>query len=163
MDIRKVAPTRLAWVIPAAVALGSITGIVAAPAANAANYGPIVCRSNTHPPYWLNGINSDACDGYYGDGHFTGESVATVDGNPAYSSTGPIERCTVQLNRVSGGVAYPIHGDNRTGVTYDNGLSCDVWDNWNVPAGQYNVTTSYEANGVWYTTVQGPVSNYPGN
>lgn len=155
--------TRLTRAATAALAatVGSLIGIAAAPSAYAANSGPVTCRSNTHPAYWLNGVRSDACDGP-SNGLFVGEAEALTDGNPAYTSHGPLGRCQVQLNQIIGGVAVPIPAHTNTGVTHDNGLSCDVYDTWALPAGQYNVTTSYTFNGVWNTTVQGPVVNWPG-
>lgn len=165
MDIRNIRPTRLAWVMPAAVAIGSLIGVTAAPAHASVytnSHASYSFRSDHNSAYWFQGVRSDAGDGYYGNGKFTGETQVMVDGNPAYTSAGPLTRCTVQLNRIIGRRVYPIPGANRTGVTYDNGLSCDVWDDWRVPPGRYNITVSYEADGRWYTTVQGPAVNYPG-
>jgi hypothetical protein len=120
-------------------------------------------RSDHHPKYWLHGISSDAADGYFNDGTFSGEADVIVDGNDAYYLHGPVERCQVQLNRVVGHRAYPIPGHTNTNISYDGGRSCYAWDSWDVPAGRYNVTVSYEANGHWYNTVQGPVVKYLGN
>lgn len=147
------------------VAISTLAVFLAAPVVQAsATSATYSFRSDTNPPYWYQGVRSDAGDGYFGDGVFTGEAVAIVDGSPVYTgSTGPLGQCKVQLNRIVNGVASAMPGYVHTGTSLDLGRSCDAWGTWDIPAGTYNVTTSYTVNGRWVTTVQGPVSNYPGN
>ena len=144
---------------PAAHASGHRTTTFAA-----VNYS---CRSATAGNYWHNGVESDACDGPIADGTFGGEAITGMDSNGAINdNSGSVTSCTVQLNHVVNGTAYPVPGANYTQYgqdpTYFDGHYCDAMDAWRPAAGYYNVTTSYVHNGSNTVTVQGPVKYYGG-
>jgi len=153
------------WSIAAAVLLAG-TATVPQAASTPHTVNPYSCRSAHAGAYWHGGVESDACDGPLPDGTFGGEGITGFDpGERINHGSGRVRSCTVQLNHVVHGRAYPVPGasNTETGRTpeYFDGRFCDAMDAWTPPRGFYNVTVTYRtAAGRIVQTVQGPVAYY---
>jgi len=143
----------------AAVAAGVAVTVPLASSASASTGSAMSCRSNTAGQYWLDGVESDACDGQSGSAFRADASTNLYHGTAL--NGGPVSKCIVQLNRVVNGVASPVSGSSNSAASSD-GVHCLVSDDWHLPAGYYNSTASYIHNGVPIETVAGPVKWYPG-